>query len=185
VTSLAEKLEIRKDTQVLALTAPRECLDALSELPEGAKISTSGRGPFDVVLACVLTRRDVEGLFRQARAVLRSDGVLWMAYPEKSPKIRTDLSRDDGWEVLTDRGWAVTDEVAVNESWTALRFTHDDQGARGRSGDKPTVRSRRGGGAENDPSERTERREAATVSLRGPGLLANDEETPESDESGD
>jgi hypothetical protein len=192
VTSLAEKLRILEGTQALALAAPRECLDLLSELPEGAKISTSGRGPFGVVLACVLERRDVEGLFRQARSALGGDGVLWMAYPKKSSKIRTDLTRDQGWEVLADRGWAVVDEVAVNETWTALRFEQDpalkterELSAAKRAAEKPTVSLRGGGRAKAEPPERTQRREAATVSLRGPGLLPDGEETPESDDSSD
>ncbi len=187
MSTVAEKLGIAPGSKVLALAAPKDALEVLADLPKGAQVSTSGRGPFKVILAFPIERRDVEGLFRTARVALDPDGALWMAYPKKGGTVRTDLSRDYGWDVLEARGWSVTNEVTLNDTWSVLRFTHDPaaqtkraQHAAGRAAEKPTVSLRRG-----DVPARARRREAETVSLRGPGLDEGGDETSKDSGSDD
>lgn len=60
--------------------------------------------------------------FLKIRAKLTDDAVLWIAYPKKSGKIKSDITRDNGWEDLTGNGYIPVTQVAVNEDWSALRF---------------------------------------------------------------
>lgn len=36
----------------------------------------------------------------------------------------TDLTRAAGWEPLPDAGWAPVSQIAVDPTWSALRFRH-------------------------------------------------------------
>jgi len=184
VSGLPQKLRITAGTKALVLQGPKGVMSLFGELPAGAKISTRGRGPFPVVIAFVAKQRDLEKAFRLARAALAPGGVLWIGYPKKSSGMSTDISRDVGWDSLAERGWVPVSQVAVDETWSALRFKHDpalktlrtNRSMKRRSESptvslkrddlKKTVKLRRDAG---DPPRRTRRREAATVSLRGPG----------------
>ena len=50
------------------------------------------------------------------------DGVLWISYPKRSSKVKTDLSRDVGWDVVANAGLRPVTQVSVDETWSALRF---------------------------------------------------------------
>lgn len=54
-------------------------------------------------------------------------GHLWIAYPKKTGAIRSDISRDVGWEPLTDRGFLAVAQVALDDTWSALRFRRREE----------------------------------------------------------
>ncbi|MEC7526100.1 MAG: hypothetical protein VYE22_39830 [Myxococcota bacterium] len=119
--SLAKKLQIKAGHRALALKKPKD-LDLA--LPEGAALSTRGKGPFDVVLGFAKDAAQVAELFPKLRDAVAEGGVLWMAYPKKSSGVKTDLGRGQGWELLAAEGWAPVSQVAVDATWSALRFRH-------------------------------------------------------------
>lgn len=53
---------------------------------------------------------------------LAEDALLWIAYPKKSGKIRSDISRDNGWELVFAAGYEPVTQVAIDDDWSALRF---------------------------------------------------------------
>ena len=94
----------------------------LGDLPEGAVILNEAAGNGDYVLAFA---NDSDELNLAARTFLKAltyDGVLWIAFPKKSSKIQTDLSRDKGYEILSKAGLRPVSLVSINEKWSALRF---------------------------------------------------------------
>jgi len=57
-----------------------------------------------------------------AIAALKYDGLLWISYPKRSSKVETDLTRDRGWEVMTEAGLRPVTQVSIDALWSALRF---------------------------------------------------------------
>ena len=57
-----------------------------------------------------------------AIGAVKSNGLLWVTYPKKSGKIKTDISRDMGWEAMTQAGWDAVTLVSVDDTWSALRL---------------------------------------------------------------
>ncbi|MGH3665245.1 MAG: hypothetical protein ACRDU8_03995 [Egibacteraceae bacterium] len=51
-----------------------------------------------------------------------SGGLLWPAYPKRSAKVDTDLTRDVGWDAVTKAGWDGIAQVSVDDVWSAVRF---------------------------------------------------------------
>jgi bacteriocin resistance YdeI/OmpD-like protein len=117
---LAKKLGIKAGHRVLALGAPDDV--PAPALPEGATWQTRGKGPFDVVLAFVENARALGTLGPRAVAALRPGGALWMAYPKTTSGVTTDLTRDVGWSSMTEAGWGAVSQVAIDTTWSALRF---------------------------------------------------------------
>ena len=57
-----------------------------------------------------------------ALAAIKRDGVFWIAYPKKSARVTTDLTRDRGWAPVTAAGLRPVTQIAVDETWSALRW---------------------------------------------------------------
>jgi hypothetical protein len=78
----------------------------------------------DAVLAFVLDSGQVGQLASILKRCLPKTGEarLWVAYPKGDSGRDTDLSRDRGWEKLRALGLAAVAQVAVDATWSALRF---------------------------------------------------------------
>ena len=51
------------------------------------------------------------------------DAVIWFAYPKgTSKKYKSEINRDNGWQVLGEGGFEPVRMVAIDEDWSALRF---------------------------------------------------------------
>lgn len=57
-----------------------------------------------------------------AVTLLKPGGVLWIAYPKKSSGVETDLTRDEGWSAVAALEYEAVRQVALNDTWSALRF---------------------------------------------------------------
>jgi hypothetical protein len=51
----------------------------------------------------------------------KRDALSWVAYP-KAGKLGTDLNRDSLAEILRGRGTQPVRQVAIDDTWSALRF---------------------------------------------------------------
>lgn len=125
--SLAKKLLIKSGDKVLVLRAPQIVADAIAP-PEGVQLTTSNtaRGPFDVVLIFVSSAKGLGDHAPKAIAALAPDGVLWFAYPKKTSGVSSDLSRDEGWLPLRSRGYGPVAQVALDATWSAVRFKPEE-----------------------------------------------------------
>jgi hypothetical protein len=119
---LSRKLQLRSGARALVINAPDGYLDLLSPLPAGASVAASGDGPFDVVQLFARTRSDLRAGIAQAMAAAGEDGVLWVSYPKLASASASDLSRQAVWDALTGTGWEPVTQVAVDETWSALRI---------------------------------------------------------------
>ena len=81
-------------------------------------------GTYDAVQLFVHTKQELEHFAPAAVAVLKEGGILWVAYLKRSSGIKTDLTRDTGWQVMAELGYAGVRQVAIDETWSSLRFKH-------------------------------------------------------------
>jgi hypothetical protein len=119
---LAKRLQIRPGQTVMTVNAPPEYARALGDLPDGARLVAGGDpAEADHVHVFVRDSGELARLGPQAVAGARAGAVTWIAYPKRSSGVDTDLTRDRGWEGVTDDIDAVS-QVAVDDTWSALRF---------------------------------------------------------------
>ena len=100
----------------------QDYLDELAPLPEDTAVETSGRGPFDFVQTFVSGKGDIKFYASKAIQALKPGGLLWFSYPKESSAIKTDISRDNGWEPVYAAGFRPVTLVAIDNTWSALRF---------------------------------------------------------------
>ena len=119
---LTKKLGIKPGYKMLVMNAPEGYLDSLTDLPQGVELTTNADGAFDFVQVFVGSKKEVEDLSPTGLGALQPGGLLWFCYPKKSSKVATDITRDTGWDSLTEANMRPVSQISIDETWSALRF---------------------------------------------------------------
>ena len=119
-----DKLNLKNLTEILVLNAPESFEPELAAL-EGVSISRSLRGlaKIEFSLAFVSEQKEVDKLAASIIKIAEGDPIVWFAYPKgTSKKYKSDINRDNGWQVLEQAGFETVRLVAIDADWSALRF---------------------------------------------------------------
>ena len=119
---LTKKLGIKAGHKMLVMNAPAGYLDSLTDLPQGVDLTTGAGVAFDFVLVFVSSKVEVDHLTPTALGALQPGGLLWFCYPKKTSKVATDITRDTGWDSLTEAKMRPVSVISIDETWSALRF---------------------------------------------------------------
>jgi hypothetical protein len=123
--ALIAKLNYKGQRRIAVINAPEKFIEYFETELNGVQIDKEidQRFPYEFLILFVSLVSEVESLAPKALHNLISDGILWFAYPKKgSKKLRSDIDRDHGWEILTDRGLDKVRLVSLDNDWSALRF---------------------------------------------------------------
>lgn len=115
--SVADKLQIRPTHRVCVLHLPD---DVDLELPEDVP-TTSDPATATAVLVFATDRRELGARAEPVIDAARRDDLAWIAYP-KARQLGTDLTRDNLWAALGAEGIRPVRQVAIDATWSALRF---------------------------------------------------------------
>jgi hypothetical protein len=121
-TPLSKKLLIKPGCKLLVLNAPDGYLEMLKPLPDGVEIKTNSDGSYDFVQLFIYNRADVETQIKVAVQALKPGGLLWLSYPKKSSKIKTDVTRDIGWDAVHEAGFDGVTLISIDDTWSAMRY---------------------------------------------------------------
>ncbi|NEM91480.1 hypothetical protein [Galbitalea soli] len=118
--TIGSKLQIKSPATVSVLGAP-EGIDL--ELPDGCTRSDDPASASDssVVIAFVRTASGIDTVAAPVIVAARDDRLAWIAYP-KAGQLSTDLNRDSLAQLVRDRGGQPVRQVAIDDTWSALRF---------------------------------------------------------------
>jgi hypothetical protein len=127
---LAKKLRLAAEHRVAVLNAPDGFRDQLRPGPADVATELHQGISYDAVMLFV---KDVDELRRLGPSAIRAtrpNGLLWITYPKggKTGAV-TDLPATPSWvqrdvlgEITSETGYKPVAFVAVDETWTALRF---------------------------------------------------------------
>lgn len=108
---LSEKLQLKADQKIRVVNCPR-----------GLALGLSQDNKADAVLLFAASVNDLNRLAPPVIAKLGDDELFWIAYPKKTSAIKTDIDRDHGWDAVTKAGWQGVRLVAIDDTWSAMRF---------------------------------------------------------------
>ena len=104
--------------RALVLNAPQGYLD---QLPADLSVEVHvGGGSYDVVHAFTTKREELLEEGPKLRKAVKPNGLIWVSYP-KGKALPTDLNRDIVARTLNEVGLQVVTQVAIDETWSALR----------------------------------------------------------------
>ena len=111
------KLQIKPGQRVAALAADRDVPPVVSTDAN----PPADPGAADAVVAFARNQAELDSVAGPAVEAARRDKLAWIAYP-KAGKLGTDLNRDILAALLTERGVQPVRQVAIDDTWSALRF---------------------------------------------------------------
>lgn len=124
MSPLCKKLNLKDPCELLLLNAPASFETEVAQM-QGLNIF---RGYEDLqeihcLLAFITQKKDLNDLVAAIITKIKSDALLWFAYPKQSSKIyHCDFNRDTGWDVLGAAGFEAVRQIAIDKDWSALRF---------------------------------------------------------------
>lgn len=120
MATLARKMKLQDGQLAVVLNAPEGALQELEPLPFGVILSENGKIPADWILIFVKNQAELEKVLPKALKLFQPETLLWIAYPKKTSKIKTDFTRDTGWSFLQDKDLRWVTLVSFNEDWSAF-----------------------------------------------------------------
>lgn len=111
---LSQRLHLREDQEVTLLDAPE---GLALDRPSTRKLTKKA----EVILLFVRDSQALAKWLPKLEPVV-STATLWIAYPKKTSGVTTDLSRDRGWKPVEALGLGPIQQVAIDDTWSALRF---------------------------------------------------------------
>jgi len=122
--SIISKLKLKQEQPFWLINAPV----SVSSLFEEIEVKTAIARAASVAQVLIFAKDKAE-LTLQVNHILAKllpDALLWIAYPKKSGKIKSDITRDNGWEDIFAAGYEPVMQIAIDEDWSALRFRSAD-----------------------------------------------------------
>ncbi|HKZ68502.1 MAG TPA: hypothetical protein VJ020_00380 [Anaerolineales bacterium] len=128
-SALAKKLQLKPGQKMIVFNAPAGYFDQLKAALKDNALTNRARasGQAEAVL---LFAANVAGLNQHAAktvAAVPPDGLLWIAYPKGTSKIKTDLNRDKGWDVIHKAKLEGVRLIALDETWSVMRLRPKDR----------------------------------------------------------
>jgi hypothetical protein len=123
-TPLPQKLGIGSGDAVALIGAPAWLEDAMAEVPGVAEVRTDldGSALYDVIVAFVSWRADLEAELGRLRDHMAPACGLWIAWPKKASRVPTDMSDNVVREIALPTGLVDNKVCAVDQTWSALRL---------------------------------------------------------------
>ena len=111
--SLAKKLNLKEGQKLRVVGKP-----AGVDLGD---VATTTAAAADGVLVFVKKLAEVDAKCAPMVEAARADELAWVAYP-KAGQLDTDLDRDILWKHLQKQKIAGVRQVAIDDTWSAMRF---------------------------------------------------------------
>lgn len=122
-TPLARKLGIGEGDEVALIGAPERFEDTLGDLPDVASLHTSlaDDARYDVIVAFVTQRAELEAELPRLRARMAPACGLWIAWPKRASRVPTDVTDEVIRDVVLPTGLVDNKVCAIDGTWSGLR----------------------------------------------------------------
>jgi hypothetical protein len=123
-TPLPRKLGIGDGDEVALIGAPERFEDTLGELPDVSSLHTdlADDARYDVILAFVTRRSELEAELPRLRARMAPACGLWIAWPKRASRMPTDMTDQVVRDVALPTGLVDNKVCAIDDTWSGLRL---------------------------------------------------------------
>jgi len=121
-TPLARKLGIKSNFTIGLLNQPDHYFDLFTDMPPNIRIVKERKTKKDLIhyFATSVSRleRDIKGL----RQEMEDDGALWISWPKKAAKMKTDLNENVIRDIGLKNRLVDVKVCAIDEVWSGLKL---------------------------------------------------------------
>jgi hypothetical protein len=124
---LASRLQFKEHKALVLVNAPTEAKVALKGALPGVTVGGTNVKTCDAVMAFLPSMKDVLALAPPLLFDVNENALVWLAYPKGSTAAGHDVNRDTLSRALEPTGWTPVRQVALDDTWSALRFRPADK----------------------------------------------------------
>jgi hypothetical protein len=117
-----KKLQIKPGYVVKVVDAPEQAAAIFGNIPSDVAINYNDEVDFNVLITFTINKDQLNKQIQSNLEKIDAKTIIWIFYPKKSSKIKSDLNLMKSWEELNTFGLTPCASAAVNETWTALRL---------------------------------------------------------------
>lgn len=120
MSTLSDKLKLDKMAPFWLINAPAGIAVHFDGLV--LKKTLSARSAIAQILLFARSVSELDELVAHTRGFVNPGTLYWVAFPKKSGSIKSDISRDHGWETLAEMKYEAVIAISIDNDWSALRF---------------------------------------------------------------
>jgi len=121
-TPLIKKLGIKPGTIMHVAHEPKGYWNWISPLPEDVAVKHRISSGLSFVHLFVTTQKAFKKEVMAARKSILPDGMIWISWPKKSSKVKTDLDENVIRDFALKNGLVDIKVCAVDEVWSGLKL---------------------------------------------------------------
>ena len=121
-TPTLKKMKYKEGVDIHIIDLPKDCLPQFD-------VAFSKKWPDGQSFLLVFVRdsTDIQKILKKLAEVSAISANCWLAYPKKSSKIQSDLSREVIWGLLGTAGLSPVSQISISDDWSALRFKQESE----------------------------------------------------------
>jgi len=125
--TVLEKLKLSEEKNILIQGLPSAIERPFSKITYSKSVTPLLKiKKIDFALLFAFSVKQLALVIDEVIPALNDEATFWVAYPKPASKIKSELSRDYKWEVLTDLGYEIAEEIILDSIWLAVRFSKEE-----------------------------------------------------------
>ena len=121
-TPLAKKLGIKSGQALYCKNPPANYTTLLKPLPDNITWAKRLRADLDLIHLFTKERQELSDLLPRLLEKIDPNGMIWVSWPKKASKVKTDITEDTIRAVALPLGLVDVKVCAVDETWSGLKL---------------------------------------------------------------
>jgi len=121
-TPLVKKLGLKEGNQFYVYNSPEEYSRLLGALPDCATQKQRLTKDLDFIHLFTVSKAELDKFIPKAMNSIRRDGMIWVSWPKKSSRVKSDISEDIIRELALAVGLVDVKVCAINSIWSGLKL---------------------------------------------------------------
>jgi hypothetical protein len=117
---LYKKLGLKDGQKVILKNFPENYFDLLEEVPDVEECEDGELADFVHIFESDLGT--LQKSFSEAFSRLKQDGMIWISWPKKTAKIKSDIDYHTSKAIAEKLGMVDVKISAIDETWTACKY---------------------------------------------------------------
>ena len=121
-TPLVKKLGIKEGVNFYVKNSPAEYESLLGKIPERSVLKTRLVRDIDFVHLFTKSRSELKTFLPKAKNAIKSNGMIWISWPKKASKVKTDITEDVIREICLPMDLVDVKVCAIDNVWSGLKL---------------------------------------------------------------
>lgn len=119
---MAKKLGLKSGFVARLINPPNYYMELFTDFPDNISFVESPDIKKDFIHLFTLDSGELEKVIYELKSEIKSNGMIWVSWPKKSSKIKSDLDGNVVRDIGLKSGLVDIKVCAVDQTWSGLKF---------------------------------------------------------------